>query len=376
MPDINNENTLVDIMQKLPPKRRAPILNLIDGYNRYKNAVKQWVDKQIEDTLDLPEILYKYIPYRLLQNGSPRSLRATQLLALNDVMECNITTYKNNDLSREEWGNVLISALEQNLGTTISSDDMKLRLGSYGDPRISTVIQEYLNPYVGVVSLSSDPLIPTMWAHYAENSGFVVGYSTKILRTLGFELKKMLYMELAPAYDPARDNIVRLQFLDEERRPIEPGVDIRSRGQPKMKDFGLVIGDDEERNRSNQVSSRPKGASILQSFDFLTLERNWRKLSNLLFTKSTWWEYEREIRLLVDQNETRPLDETDTNGNPIRVLDIPQEAIEEVYVGFNTSNEAIKQMTELVGGVERRGWRLKHTSSHAYRMQVTVTSIN
>ena len=79
---------------------------------------------------------------------------------------------------------------------------------------------------------------------------------------------------------------------------------------------------------------------------------------------------------MVDQNETRPLEETDAKGYPIRVLDIPQEAIEEIYVGFNTSNEAIKQMTELVGGVERRGWSLKRTSSHAYRMHVTSTSIH
>ena len=376
MPNTNNEMSIEKIMQKLPPERRASTLKVIVGYNRYRDAVKQWIDNQIQDTLDVPDILYKYIPYRHLQHGVPRSLRATQLLALNDVMECNIETYKNNDLSSNEWGNLLISALEQNLGITISSDEIERRLRSYGDPRVSTVIQEYLNPYVGVVSLSSDPLIPTMWAHYAENSGFVVGYSTEILRTLGFELRKMLYMELAPAYDPTRDNIIRLRFVDEEQRPIEPGAVIRSKGHPTMKDFGLIIGDDEERNRNNQVGTQPKGTSILKDFDFLTLERDWRKLSNLLFTKSTWWEYEREIRLLVDQSQTRPLKETDTNGYPIRVLDIPQEAIEEVYVGFNTSDEAIGRITELVGGADRKGWRLKRTSSHAYRMQVTVTSIN
>ena len=63
-----------------------------------------------------------------------------------------IETYKNNDLSSNEWGNLLISALEQNLGIIISSDEIERRLRSYGDPRVSTVIQEYLNPYVGVVS--------------------------------------------------------------------------------------------------------------------------------------------------------------------------------------------------------------------------------
>ena len=53
---------------------------------------------------------------------------------------------------------------------------------SLKDVRNFMAIQEFLQlsgttfrDYVGVVSFSSDPLIPTMWAHYAENAGFVVG---------------------------------------------------------------------------------------------------------------------------------------------------------------------------------------------------------
>ena len=44
--------------------------------------------------VEIPGILYKYIPEGLIGSGAPNSLRATQLLALNDDMECNVTTMK------------------------------------------------------------------------------------------------------------------------------------------------------------------------------------------------------------------------------------------------------------------------------------------
>ena len=185
-----------------------------------------------------------------------------------------------------------------------------------------------------------------MWAHYAENSGFVVGYNTEALRKMGFELRKMLYLELAPAYDPARDNVIRLNFVDEERRKRDVEAGIQSKGTP-----------------------------ILENVDFLELQRDRKTLAQLLFVKGKSWEYEKEVRLLVDLTETRLLEEKDNNGWPVRVLDVNLGAIEEVYVGFNTPQEEIQRMIELVGGTERRGWKLRHTSSHAYRMQVTVTSI-
>ena len=41
--------------------------------------------------------LYKYVPKDRIGNGAPNSLRATQILALNDDMECNLET--RNDMS-------------------------------------------------------------------------------------------------------------------------------------------------------------------------------------------------------------------------------------------------------------------------------------
>ena len=212
----------------------------------------------------------------------------------------------------------------------------------YGDPRISTVIQDYLARFVGVVSFSIDPLIQTMWAHYTQNSGFVVGYNTQVLRALGIDLRKILYMELAPAYTPTRDNVIRLNFVDEETRKRKIQEGDKSTGIP-------LLGED---------------------VDFVKLQKDWRTLARLLFVKGKSWEYEKEARLLVDLQTTRIAEENE--GWPIRVLDIPREAIEEVYVGFNTPRNSIDRMCELVGR-ERRGWKLKYTSSHAYRMQVTST---
>ena len=154
---------------------------------------------------DIPEILYKYIPRKLICTGVPQSLRATQLLALNDDMECNVTTMK----SREQEDTLdflatVRSKLEGHLGIAVPWEELLTRSLHYGDLRLSTFIQEYLNPLVGVVSFSTDILVPTMWAHYARNTGIVVGYCTEALSALGFELRPVVYSELAP-HLPSRE---------------------------------------------------------------------------------------------------------------------------------------------------------------------------
>ena len=40
MPNTNNEMSIEEIMQKVPPERRASTLKVIVGYNRYRDAVK------------------------------------------------------------------------------------------------------------------------------------------------------------------------------------------------------------------------------------------------------------------------------------------------------------------------------------------------
>ena len=303
---------------------------------------QQWVDRQMQDTLDVPAIIYKYIPCRHLEYGCPCSLRATQPPALNDFSEGNISTYMGcleSGIDECPWE--VSEALKKD-EFLLSPQELKNQFALYDGPRTSRMIQVYLAQFVGVVSFSTDPLIPTMWAHYAQNTGFVAGYNTQAMRKLGVELRKVLYIELPPAYDPHKDNVIRLAFVDEDRRKREVQEGNSSPGIPTF-----------------QV-------------DFVPLETDWRTLARLLFVKGKLWEYEKEVRLLVDQQTTRIDKETDEW--PIRVLDIPPEAIEEVYVGPKTPIDAIETIHDLIGK-ERRGRQLHYTSGHAFRMEVTSTTI-
>ena len=298
--------------------------------------------------LELPDILYKYVPTEILNRGFPNSLRSTQPAALNDVMEANISTIMESKMDRDQWYKMLSESLTDIFGDdALSDDELNRRKNLYGDPRVSTIIRDFLSRFVGVVSFSSDPLIPTMWAHYAQNSGFVVGYNTHVLKKLGIALRRVLYLELAPAYTPTRDNVIRLRFVDEERR-----------------------------QQKAQASDKKPGISLLGcSVDFLKLRKDWKELAKVLFVKGETWNYEKEVRLLVDLSKTRALDRKDENGWKLRVLDVPTEAIEEVYVGFNTPRDKVKRIRDMIG-VGEGMWKLKYTDSHAYRMQVTSTHVS
>ena len=139
-------------------------------------------------------------------------------------------------MDRDEWYSLVFGSLKEIfLDDAPPTEEMARRKNLYGDPRVSTtIIRDYLSRFVGVISFSSDPLIPTMWAHYARNSGFVVGYNTGAMSARGIDLRRVLYLELAPVYYPARDNIVRLQFVDEERRKERTQTGGSNSGIPLM----------------------------------------------------------------------------------------------------------------------------------------------
>ena len=338
--------TLEEILPTIPPERRAEVVAQLIAHVRERERTSRWVNRQVQDMFDVPGIIYKYVPCRLLEVGCPLTLRATQPAALNDVMEGNLSTFKRDpDMDRDRWYEMLGERLHEIFGEdTLSPEELERRKRQYGDPRVSTIIRDRLSRFVGVVSFSTDPLIPTMWAHYAENSGFVVGYRTDAIRPFGVGLRRVLYMELAPVYWPERDDTVEIHFIDEERRKADP---------------------------------EPKGIPILGSYDFLTLGKDWKTLCDLLFVKSDGWKSEREIRMLVDRETTRRTGKDDPNGHEVRVVDVLADAIEEVYVGFNTPDWAVRKISEIVGNHgSDRPWKLKYTDSHAYRMEVTSTSIN
>ena len=337
-----------DFLRTFPPERRQAVLAaVVETHFRLKKE-EAWVHQQMQGMFEVPDILYKYIPCARLVDGCPITLRATQPSALNDVMEGNIRTSMESKMDRDKWYAIIFDALGRIFGDdAFGADELERRKRLYGDPRVSTIIRAYLSRFIGVVSFSADPLIPAMWAYYAQNTGFVAGYRTSAMRALGLDLRRVLYLGLAPVYTPTRDDIVRLQFVDEERREL----DVRD-GQVEPGTMPLLSVD----------------------ADLLELRKDWNELAKVLFIKGQAWRHEQEVRLLVDLHNTR-LGQSPIMGDvPLRVFDVPAEVIEEVYVGFNTPQEAVDRIEQLVG-VGVGTWKLKRADSHAYRMQVTSTSV-
>ena len=292
---------------------------------------------------DIPDILYKYIPKKLIGEGPPRNLRATQLLALNDDMECNVITMKSHGQEDTLAFLAMVqSKLEGHLGIAVPWEELLTRSLRYADVRLSTCIQEYLNPRVGVVSFSTDILVPTMWAHYARNTGIVVGYDSKALSALGFELRPVIYSELAPMYRPQEGDGIRLDFVNRE-----------------------------DMERELRAGQKREGTPILVSTELAEFGAGWKSLARLLLVKGMSWAYEKEVRLLVDLEGARDIGKEDENGRPLKVIEPPPEAIREIYGGANTGDADVERAVQVARGDNKGGLFVGHLSSHAFRIQKT-----
>ena len=299
--------------------------------------------KLVEGKTGIPSVLYKYIPMDLIGKGPPRSLRATQPSSLNDDMECSIVPMGGTGADASRYRDVVGAMLRDCLGVTMSEGELaKLWVTSNGAMELSGFVREHLDSRVGVVSLSRDPLVPTMWAHYAQNTGVVVGYDTEALTKLGFDLRSVTYLEMAPVYEPTRDNVVQAAFVDHESMERDAAA-------------GKVV----------------LGRRILCSVNLTTLSPDWRSMARLLFVKGKEWAYEREVRLLVDLQETRNTKETDEYDQPIKVIVVPPEAIKEVYGGPRTSREDIARAIKEARGDNTKGLYERGTSFRNFRIQNT-----
>ena len=340
---------LVDLLGPLPQDTRQNGMASMDGilaHWRQQLQSNECAEKLVRCEPDIPDILYKYMPRHLIGSGAPNSLRATQLRALNDDMECSVQTMK----SDEEMDTLHFLALVQSklgghLGITPEWEDLLTRSLRYGDLRLSTFIQDYLTPHVGVVSFSTDPLVPTMWSHYSRNTGIVVGYDTAELRNLGFALRSMLYSEMAPTYRPARDDTIQLSFFDRESL--------------------------QEQTRRGETS---KSFGVIATANLAEMGAGWRALAPLLFVKGMSWEYEKEVRLLVDLDDTCDTGKKDDDCWPIRVIKPRPEAIREIHHGDNTRDEDVNRAVEVARGDNNKGLLVQRVSAHAFRIQRTIGS--
>ena len=307
-----------------------------------KHQSEECAQRFVWGDAEIPDILYKYLPRERIGKGAPESLRATQLLALNDDMECNVTTMKGNEERTLDFLRLLQAKVEEHLGIVVPWEELLRRSAQYAEPRLSTFIQKYLNPLVGVVSFSTDILVPTMWAHYARNTGIVVGYEAEALRALGFELRPVVYSELASIYQPSESDAIRLEFVNREYM-----------------------------ERESKAGRDREGLVLLTRTKLAEFGKDWRSLSRLLLVKGISWSYEKEVRLLVDLEEARDTGMKDWNGWPVKVIDPPPEAIRQIYRGANTREADVERAVEIARGGNREGLFVGRLSSHAFRIQKT-----
>ena len=297
----------------------------------------------VEGKIGIPSVLYKYVPMKLIGKGVPGSLRATQPTALNDVMECSISPMGGTGANASRFRDAVGAKLREYLGVTMSKGELaKLWITSNGAMGLSGFIREYLDPRVGVVSLSRDALVPTMWSHYAQNTGLVVGYDTEELNKLGFDLRTVNYLELAPVYEPTKGDVVQAAFVDRE-------------GMDRDAAAGKIV----------------LGSRILCRVDLTTLSSDWKSLARLLFVKGKDWAYEREVRLLVDLQQTRDTEKSDEFCKPIKVIDIPPGAIREIYRGPRTSGVDMARAVKEARGENLKGLYERTTSFRNFRIQNT-----
>ena len=73
----------------------------------------------------------------------------------------------------------------------------------------------------------------------------------------------------------------------------------------------------------------------------------------------------------MDLQEARDTGQKDDNCWPIKVIDVPPEAIKEIYGGVRTSDADLARAADLARGADKRGLFVGHVSSHAFRIQKT-----
>ena len=225
-------------------------------------------------------------------------------------MECNVITMRGQKMDALDFIARVQSRLKECLGVEVAEEELMERALRFGDLRLSTFIQESLNPLVGVVSLSADVSVPTMWTHYVLNTGIVVGYDTEVLRSIDFELRRVSYTEIAPVYEPTKGDVIQLQFADRERM-----------------------------DRDTRAGRTRNGTPILGTVELTQLGADWQALSRV------------------------------KGGG--KVVDVPPEAIKEIYGGVRTSDSDLARAAELARGEDKRGLFVGHVSSHAFRIQKT-----
>ena len=152
---------------------------------------------------------------------------------------------------------------------------------------------EQVSTRYGIVSFATNPYHPLMWSHYTtDGSGFAIGYDVAMLSKL-----------------------------------------TGSKGCLNMMKYG----------------DRPPPI-----FDPIVLVWPESNLPKLLSIKSKHWSYENEWRLIVELDGTIGTGKTDRHGQPINLVQVPNEAVVSVYYTERTPPESVTLIRERLADKNNR----------------------
>ncbi len=167
------------------------LLAAIDASGHMKMQQEFWrarlldPDQTFFEQLELPpQVLYKYIPARQLDdalpNGGPCSFRATPPNELNDINEISfLETFVDDETNREDINRNYASTLtELFLASPVSTDDVERYRREHPVAYGAELACDQLSKRYGVTSFSAKNNDVKMWSYYADDcGGVVVGYN-------------------------------------------------------------------------------------------------------------------------------------------------------------------------------------------------------
>ncbi len=243
------------------------------------------------------DVLYKYVTSERALTCIPEvgdgTLRATQPASLNDPFECAVTpVYVFRD-EPEEYRQLAEVLTEINANKLVTAQDVRRARQQYGSLFTRQLFAEQLSTRFGIVSFATDPRHPLLWSHYTtDGSGFVIGYDSGMLG------------KLASSAEWLRS----VTYGDRPPPIMGPNVPI----SPK--------------------SNLPK----------------------LLAAKSTHWSYESEWRLIVELNRTIGTGQTDQHGQPINLVQIPNQAVVSVHYTERTPGDTVNLIRDRLADKNNR----------------------
>ena len=243
------------------------------------------------------DVLYKYVTARRSLTCIPEvgdgTLRATQPAALNDPFECAVTPIYMIPDEAEENRQLAQVLTDINQSKPVTAEDVHRARREHGSLFTRELLAKQASTRFGIVSFTMNPDHPLMWSHYTtDGSGFVIGYDVAELRKL-----------------------------------TDPGGCLRE----------VTYG-----NRPPLIT----GPIVLVSPE--------SNLPSLLSGKSDHWSYENEWRLIVELNRTIGTGETDQHGQPINLVQVPNEAVVSVYYTERTPADSVKLIRDRLADKNNR----------------------